>query len=465
MTQASAKTPPKQLYELDPSGVLRLNFHPGQMQAWNSTKRFIFVIAGSQGGKTSYGPFWLAREIEMMGAGDYLAVTSSYDLFKLKLLPEIRNAFEHVLKIGRYWVGERVIEIKDPVQDKYWARRADDPMWGRIILRSAAAKGGLESSTAKAAWLDECGQQEFTLDSWEAVRRRLSLHSGRVLGTTTPYDISGWLRHEIVDRWRAGDPEIDVIRFASIMNPTFPFSEYLEVKRKMARWRFNMMYRGMFSRPAGMIYGDFRDRLVEDGGHLVNAFPIPAHWPVHVAVDPGKANLAKLWLATDPATGKIYVFREESGEVMSTSEHAAQTIYISLQNGELISKWFIGSRGETQQRLDWVSDLSKYILDNNLDNAGWIADVPEPLITDVESGIDKVIEGFRLNKLYIFSHLNGLLRQIRDYRRELDSSNEPTMKIKDKEKYHYVDALRYGAANLIKSQEQIMIRRGEIRKW
>ena len=87
-----------------------------------------------------------------------LAVTSTRTCYsRSKMLPSLRHVFEDVTGDGRYWPAGRVIEIKDPVTGKFWARRADDRMYARIILRSADTGGGLESSTAKAAWLDEAG--------------------------------------------------------------------------------------------------------------------------------------------------------------------------------------------------------------------------------------------------------------------------------------------------------------------
>jgi hypothetical protein len=29
---------------------MQLNFHPGQVSAWNSEKRYVIVLAGTQGG-------------------------------------------------------------------------------------------------------------------------------------------------------------------------------------------------------------------------------------------------------------------------------------------------------------------------------------------------------------------------------------------------------------------------------
>ncbi|MBU2685550.1 MAG: hypothetical protein KKF27_20105, partial [Gammaproteobacteria bacterium] len=127
------------------------------------------MLSGKQGGKTSFAPWWLWREIqhpERGGSGDYIAATSTYDLFKLKMLPELRICFEQILGVGRYWSGDRIIELRDPDTGRFWAKRADDPMWGRVVLRSAQASGGLEAATAKAAWLDECVAPE-TLVSTE----------------------------------------------------------------------------------------------------------------------------------------------------------------------------------------------------------------------------------------------------------------------------------------------------------
>jgi hypothetical protein len=35
-------------------GKARLAMHRGQAKAWKSERRFVFVIAGTQGGKTSF---------------------------------------------------------------------------------------------------------------------------------------------------------------------------------------------------------------------------------------------------------------------------------------------------------------------------------------------------------------------------------------------------------------------------
>lgn len=411
------------------NGKLILDQHLGQSQAWESLRRFIFVLAGTQSGKTSWLGWWLWREIlktaSPLGNNDYLATTASYDLFKLKFLPEIRTVFEHILRIGRYWSGERVIELKDP-QKGFWAKRADDPMYGRIILRSAASPGGLESATAKATIMDEAGQDEYTLETWEAILRRLSLFQGRVCAATTLYNL-GWIKTEIYDAWKDGDKNIDVIQFSSVQNPAFPKQEFERARSKMQDWRFAMFYLGEFSKPAGLIYDCFKDSM------LVDPFPIPNDWGRILGVDFGGANTATLYLAEDYNTEKWYVYQEELEGGLSSKEHALK----HRENLEGKEYQVVGGApGETQQRMDW--------------GEGGLS-VEQPLISDVEAGIDRVTELIKSDRLRVFRTCKGLRDELGSYRRKLDEAGNATDEILNKRKFHRLDALRYACSQVVSS--------------
>jgi hypothetical protein len=79
------------------------------------------------------------------------------------------------------------------------------------------------------------------------------------------------------DPWQAAKrdhPQIDIINFRSIDNPAFPKEEYHRVKESMPPWRFSMLYDGLFSRPAGLIYGSF-----DEARHKIPRIAIPPEWP------------------------------------------------------------------------------------------------------------------------------------------------------------------------------------------
>jgi hypothetical protein len=390
---------------------LRYSFHSGQQAAWDSRRRFIAMLAGTQSGKTSFAPLWLHREIQEQGPGDYLAITATFPLLKLKMLPEFQNLFCHTLGLGEWRAVDHVIQFRNSPT--------------RIIFGSATNPESLESATAKAAVCDEAGQDQFRLESWEAILRRLSLNQGRALIGTTLYNL-GWLKQQVYERWRAGDPDYHVIQFESIVNPAFPQAEFERAKATLPGWKFSMQYGGRYDRPAGLIYSDFRDAYREEGGHKVRPFAIPSEWPRHVGVDFGAVNTATIWLAEDPATHVYYLYRESLEGGKTSGEHAAALI--GRAQGTNVQGLFGGSKSEVQQRLDWA-----------------VAGVPlqEPPVSDVESGIDRVIGLLKARRLYVFDDCKGVLDELGTYSRVVDEAGQTTEAIKDKQSFHFLDAGRY----------------------
>jgi hypothetical protein len=392
------------------NGKLTINLHPGQTRAWESKRRFVFIIAGTQSGKTSFMPVLLDREIKERGEGDYLAVTATYDLMKLKFLPEMQRYFVDLF--GWQWSAS----------DRALVREYKPRMFTRIIMRSADAEGGLESASAKAALFDECGQDGVKVNAWEAILRRLSLSRGRVLAGTTPYNL-GWLKTQIFDKWRGGDPDIQVVQFKSTMNPSFPVEEYERARRTLPAWKFEMFYNGNFSRPAGMIYEDFTQN------HIIPAFPVPANFPRYLGVDFGAVHTAKVYLAQDPESGIYYLYRESLQGSKTTIEHVEDTKQYNERN---LLAWG-GAKSEVQQRRDFTE-------------AGLT--IQQPPIWDVEAGISRVIALLREKRLLVFDTCTGIIDEFGTYSRELDASGQPTEKIKNKNDYHRLDGLRYVAAGI-----------------
>ncbi|MEN6581681.1 MAG: terminase family protein [Armatimonadota bacterium] len=384
------------------AGRLRFNLHWGQTKAYDCLARFILVLAGTQSGKTSFGPLWLYKEICRLGPGDYLAASVNYDLFKLKMLPELQHLFCTCLG-WKYLKGDRIIQSPDGLV--------------RIIIRSAEAPAGLESSTAKAAWLDEWGHPDVDIDCWYAVLRRLSLAEGRVLVTTTPYDL-GWLYCEFYKRWLGGNPDYAVISFRSIDNPVFPRKEYERAKRDMPSWKFEMMYNGVFTKPAGLIYSDY-----DEAKHLVRAFSIPKDWPRHTGLDFGGVHPALVWLAEEPSAQMYFLYREHMGDTLTIAERCRNI----LEYHEPVVTYAGGAPSENEVRWQY-------------NEAG--VPVVEPYLDGVEVQIDRVISLFKQDRLFVFETCAGVRSELGSYSRELDAAGEPTPKIANKAKYHRLDALR-----------------------
>jgi len=426
---ASASRTVPQLVEID-GGRMRLNLHPGQRRAWTSQKRFICVIAGSQSGKTSFGPHWLRREISQCGPGDYMVVTPTFPLLEIKALPEFRRLFEQQLQLGVFKASPtRRFEVSPEGEVRLFGARQDVPT--TIWFGYATDPDSLESATAKAVWMDEPGQDKFKLGSWQALQRRLALNQGRALMTTTPYNL-GWLYSEIWQPWMAagGDhPYIDVINFDSTMNPAFSKAEFERLRAELPPWKFDLFHRGIFTRPAGLIYDNW------DDAWFIEPFPIPEHWPRYAGVDFGGVNTAALFTAEEldennQPTGVWIHYREYHAGNLSAAEHVAAMTRGEPRaaNGKTAVKAYGGAPSEDQ----WRREFGR---------AGLT--IRKPLVTEVEVGIDRVYAAQAAGRIRAFKTLRLYREQKRTYTRVLDERGEPTEKIQDKETFHVLDSERY----------------------
>lgn len=408
--------------ELDGWGMT-LDLHPGQTQAWKSNKRFVLVMAGTQGGKTSFGPYWLYREIITCGPGDYLIVTPTFQLLERKLLGEFRRVFEKVLDVGRYRASPmRVFEFSDDGERRTHRDRYDPNVRTRVQFGYAEDSDSLESMTALACWCDEAGQKKFRLDSWQAILRRLSLTKGRVLVTTSVYSLH-WLKG-LIEKANAGDKSIEVVRFDSTENPTFPAEEFERARRDLPAWKFNMLYRGMFDRPAGLIYD-----CIDESVQRVPRFTIPPEWKRCLGLDFGTVNTAGVYVAEEPETKRLYIHQTYHHGGESAQGHVRRL----LQNQYGIPYAVGGSWSED----DWRTEFRKAGLP-----------VRKPKIRDVEVGITRTYGAWQRGELYAFDDLDEFWDEVNTYSRALDENGEPTDKIEDAHAFHLMDAQRYILSDL-----------------
>jgi len=400
-------------------GELHLNLNEAQQAVDRSTKRFVCLFAGTQGGKTSYAPWWLFDRIKDSAKpdelNDYLVVTATYPLMNLKLMPAFVEVYEHVLDIGKLKVTEKVIYFE------YKGAK------GRIIFCSAENPESMESATAKAAVLDECGQVQFKREAWEAIRRRLSLYRGRVLLITTLYTGGGWLKTDFYDHWKKQDEigqDIDVFQYPSTVNPKFTVEEFESARMALPDWKFKLLYQGEFANAVGLIYDAFNTDVC-----LLSRrkWPVQDAWPRYCGMDFGN-DTAALFYAVDPATGLIYADAEYLARGLTTFQHVNALKEMS-KNWQIIK--CNGGKGDKGDD-GWRGDFTK---------AGWR--IQQPSIQAVEVGIQRVYSLHKSNRLYVCSDLYEYLREKQSYSYKLDGENRATGDIENKQRYHLMDAERY----------------------
>jgi len=428
---------------LEPETGEPVPFHRGQQLTYDCPRRVVGMFSGYQGGKTIFGPAWLDNEIQLKGPGDYFAVSATYDLFKLKMLPSLLQYFEHTLGIGRYWAGDKILELAEPDTGTFLARGVDDPMWARIILRSADSKGGLESGTGKAAWADECGQDKFTLASYRALWRRLTLYQGRLLMTSTLYD-PGWLDTEVIAKAQKGgrtkvvtlengavieltdNPKADIalVQYDSIVNPAFPEAEFEAARLSMPDDEFQSFLRGRRVSSRTLIYDCYDKRL-----HTCPRFVIPDDWPRYFGLDFGGQHTAVVKLAEEPGSKRLYGYGIYQAGGKTGKEHVND-----MMKGEKSRpRTYGGSSSEDQWRREFGS--------------GGMA-VIEPLIGDVDLGINRVYATMKAGDLIFFDDLTELTDDFARYRYHRDKFGNVTRDIEAKATFHLLDGLRYVVSSI-----------------
>lgn len=427
------------LYEVN-DGKLTVNFHEGQLKAWDSEKRIVAIIAGGRSGKTSFAPLFMHREMKRKGPGDYLVVAPNYPLIDKAAGPEIQHVFGKLFDLGQMTHGPWQFRISESGAKRLWNHVPDRQ--ARILFGHADDPQSLEAMSAKFAWLDEAGQNKFKLESWEAVRQRVSLDSGRILITSKPYNL-GWMKqliHDPVIAAKHQHPEIDLIRFDSTANPSFPPEELERARLELPLWKFNMQYRGIFSRPAGLIYSSF-----DETRHKIPRFAIPDDWPRYLGLDFGGVNTAGVFLAEElrpddkKPTGRLIAYREYKKGDRSAAEHCYYLMKGDEHNRSepCLPLCAGGSKSEGQWRREFANGGTV--------NGQRVPGLPirGPTQPDVEVGIQRVFSAFALNQLWVFDDMVGLLDELLSYSREIDDMGEPTEKIESKETFHRLDALRY----------------------
>ncbi|MCA9368527.1 hypothetical protein KC887_09860, partial [Candidatus Kaiserbacteria bacterium] len=197
--------------------------------------------------------------------------------------------------------------------------------------------------------------------------------------------------------------------------------------------------RAIFTRPAGMIYDCF-----DESKHKVRPFSIPDDWKRYMGQDYGGVNTAAVYIAAEPDSQRLYIYREYHHGSRTAKEHKA-----AMLAGEPVRPLTYGGAKSEQQ---WRDEFAAAGLP-----------VKEPPISDVEVGIDRVYGAIKNDELFVFDDCTGLLDELMSYARELDEMGEPTEKIADKNTFHLLDALRYIISYLRQENKGVAARQAHVR--
>jgi len=394
--------------------AVRGEVHPWihQERTLDSTARYITMLGGTGGGKTFWGPYWLADRISrdraagLAKSAEYIVVGPTYPMVRDILIPMLEKAYAGTFLQGTLHITDAIYTL---------------PTGGKIYFRSADKPLRIEGIHALAIWIDEPSQTKALI--WPILQARAGFNEAPILFTGYPTNM-GWYYHDIFKVWEAGDRDYDVIQFRSIDNPLYPVAEYERARRTLPGWMFDMRYDGKFRKPFGLVYPEF-------GGAdmMVDPFEIPSDWPTYIGVDPS-TYFGALFLAWHD--GIYYAYAEHYTEIVAPSSYHAATMK-DLERGQV--QCYIYDPARIQDVVDLADNgVGPFVMGNNA----------------IDAGIRTVTEFVKTGRLKVFRGCcPSFVDQMEKYSYPTDKNTGQISKEKPLKVYdHLPDCLRYALHTL-----------------
>lgn len=280
----------------------------GKVVGFETTTHEIITYLGLKthnSGKSFYGAFWLGLRAIKYPDKNHLLLFPTYKLGQQSTLPKFFELWPHFTETYRKQDG--VIEL---------------PEGGKIFIRSAERPYSLEGMTVKSAWLDEAGQMQRLV--WVVVQARLAIEHGEAVLTSTPYS-SNWFDHEFYRLAEGGNKDYFCVQYSSADSPYFPPEEQERMRKILTEEEYDMRYRGLFRKYAGLVYRDF-DRNT----HVISEDKFwemrkTGDWRLFRSIDWGYNDpFAAIWVAVDKDKN-FYIYAEHY-QAMKPTDYHVETI-------------------------------------------------------------------------------------------------------------------------------------------
>lgn len=289
-----------------------------------------------------------------------------------------------------------------------------------IVLKSyEQGRKAFEGDAVLSIWDDE----EPPMDCYTEQLMRLVTTKGRLIATFTMMQGYSDVVKLFLDPLKTGEliPSRAVIKLRWSDNP--PHLDQEEKQIALAGIPPHQRAARTECEPyqeAGMVYPVAEEEIREA------PFDIPATWRRCYALDVGWRVTAALWMAEDPETGILHVYKQYYGEQATPAVHAKA---IKL-NGAWIPG-VIDPASRQRSPADGLKLMKTYI------DAGLIL---RPSRNAVEAGIAQVWSLFSSGKLKVFDDLVDFWREFQNYHRKVTPSGEAKPV---KEDDHTLDCLKY----------------------
>lgn len=414
--------------------------HKKQLAFHKCLKRNRWVFGGNRSGKTECG----AVEAVYMARGIHPYRPNRKDVFGwvVSLSREVQRdvAQSKVLKyLPKSWIADVVMSSgrKDDYENGVIDQiKIKNVFGGLSTIGFKSCDQGREKfqgSSLDFVWFDE----EPPEDVYRECKMRVLDKKGDIFGTMTPLKGLTFVYEEIyLNSANSDEVWCEFIEWAD--NPFLDKDEIEEFSLTLPENELESRKFGRFRDDSGLVYTEF-----DENRHVIDPFPVPFEWQNNLSIDPGLNNpLSCHWYCVD-YDGNVFVVAEHYEAKRDIDYHAEAIKRISDEIG-----WRRGREGRIYALIDSAANqktLASVKSVTELFYERGIAVNPN-VDKNLFSGIAKVKEYFKANKIFIFRSCVNLIRELKSYRW---GDGDVPIKRDD----HCLDELRYFIASRPKNEK------------
>ena len=414
--------------------------HKKQLAFHKCLKRNRWVFGGNRSGKTECG----AVEAVYMARGIHPYRPNRKDVFGwvVSLSREVQRdvAQSKVLKyLPKSWIADVVMSSgrKDDYENGVIDQiKIKNVFGGLSTIGFKSCDQGREKfqgSSLDYVWFDE----EPPEDIYRECKMRVLDKKGDIFGTMTPLKGLTFVYEEIyLNSANSDEVWCEFIEWAD--NPFLDKNEIEEFSLTLPENELESRKFGRFRDDSGLVYTEF-----DENRHVIDPFPVPFEWQNNLSIDPGLNNpLSCHWYCVD-YDGNVFVVAEHYEAKRDIDYHAEAIKRISDEIG-----WRRGCEGRIYALIDSAANqktLASVKSVTELFYERGIAVNPN-VDKNLFSGIAKVKEYFKTDKIFIFRSCVNLIRELKSYRW---GDGDVPVKRDD----HCLDELRYFIASRPKNEK------------
>ena len=285
---------------------LKNDVYPKQKLFIESDKRIKLFIGGNRSGKTTSGVIDIVLELVGKHPLQIQGKRPFPPLYWRACAPDFPTIDKVLAPEFIHWLPKDCFDRYDS-RNKILYCKQDSPARGSKIDFLSYEQELEKFGAAKrhGLMLDE----EPPEDVYNESLMRLIDYGGRIVICMTPIKGMSWIFDRI---WLISkDPDSDIFSVkASIWdNPYILKEEKEKILKELQGDERKVREFGDWIEFAGLVWPEFKNDDVKNGGHVIDPFPLPKEGTIYMAIDPMDRTQAVLWLKVLPS-GRLIFFDE-----------------------------------------------------------------------------------------------------------------------------------------------------------